>query len=87
MELNDLQIDFNIDIGQMKARLTPRRYEVLKMVARGWTNPEIANALGVSTETAKAHVEALLSITKCRNRTEMVAYAFRNGILPTEDAA
>jgi DNA-binding NarL/FixJ family response regulator len=50
--------------------LTPRRLEVLKLVARGLTNPEIAGVLGISANTIKAHLAGILETLDLTNRTE-----------------
>ena len=50
--------------------LTPRRLEVLKLVARGLTNPEIASVLGLSANTVKAHMTGILETLEVTNRTE-----------------
>lgn len=50
--------------------LTPRRLEVLKLVARGLTNPEIARVLEISTNTIKVHLKGILETLELTNRTE-----------------
>lgn len=52
------------------ASLTPRRLEVLRLVARGLTNREIASALDISAHTVKAHLAALFETLDVSNRTE-----------------
>lgn len=53
--------------------LSPRQREVLSHLAQGQTNKEIAKQLGVSVATVKLHVQAILSATGTRNRTEVVS--------------
>lgn len=43
-----------------KVELTPRQREVLELVARGKTNPEIAETLGITLDGAKFHVSEIL---------------------------
>jgi TolB-like protein len=54
-------------------RLSPRRREVLELLARGLTNEEIAGVLAISRFTARAHVTAVLSELGVANRTEATA--------------
>jgi DNA-binding CsgD family transcriptional regulator len=62
--------------------LTPREAEVLTLVARGYTNREIAAALVISVKTAGVHVSHILSKLGAANRLEAAAIAHR--ILPAE---
>ena len=51
-------------------RLTPREWEVLRMVAHGRTNAQVAQELGVTVHAVKFHVASILRKTGARNRTE-----------------
>jgi DNA-binding NarL/FixJ family response regulator len=57
--------------------LTPREAEVLTLVARGWTNREIAAALVISVKTASVHVSHILRKLDAPNRLEAAAIAHR----------
>ena len=57
--------------------LTPREVDVLGLVARGYTNPEIANALFISDKTASVHVSNILRKLDVPNRREAAAVAHR----------
>ena len=60
--------------------LTERELEVLKLVAKGYSNEEIAAALVVSERTARGHVSSILSKLHLANRTQAALYALREGI-------
>jgi DNA-binding NarL/FixJ family response regulator len=57
--------------------LTPREAEVLTLVARGYTNREIAEALVISVKTASVHVSHILRKLDAPNRREAAAIAHR----------
>jgi DNA-binding CsgD family transcriptional regulator/tetratricopeptide (TPR) repeat protein len=57
--------------------LTPREVDVLGLIARGYTNPEIANALFISDKTASVHVSNILRKLDVTNRREAAAVAHR----------
>lgn len=53
---------------QQRLGLTPRQAEVARLIARGWTNPEVADELGISVHTARRHAEAILFRLGLRSR-------------------
>lgn len=61
--------------------LTEREKEVLALLAKGLSNPEIAHKLAISSSTAKHHVRAILSKLNAANRAEAVALALQHGLL------
>ena len=60
--------------------LTPREAEVLKLIAAGLSNREIAQALVVSNATVKTHVNRIFFKTGARDRAQAVRYAYERGI-------
>jgi DNA-binding NarL/FixJ family response regulator len=61
--------------------ITGREIEVLKLVARGNSNPMIAEALGISSETVKGHVSSILLKLQARDRAHAVMIGLERGIL------
>jgi DNA-binding NarL/FixJ family response regulator len=60
--------------------LSPREIEVLRLMAAGKSNREIADTLFISRHTVSTHVRNILTKTGCANRTEAAAYAMRHGL-------
>ena len=67
--------------GPADAALTPRELDVLRLLARGLQNKEIALELGITGRTTKFHVGSLLRKLGAGNRTEAVAIAAQRGLI------
>jgi DNA-binding NarL/FixJ family response regulator len=65
---------------KLQRLLTDRELEVLKMVARGMSNAEIADELTISPATAKTHVAHLLTKLDARDRIQLVILAYQSGL-------
>jgi DNA-binding CsgD family transcriptional regulator len=62
--------------------LTPREQEVAILVARGYTNRQIASELTVSPATARTHVEHVLNKLDLRTRAQIAVWAAQHGLVP-----
>ena len=68
-----------------ESRLTKREMDVLRGIARGLSNQDIASELCLSTTTVRSHVSSLLHKLKLNNRTQAALYATEMGILNHND--
>ena len=67
------------DDGHDPDELTPRESDVLRLIAEGKSNREIARALFVSEATVKTHVNRIFAKTGSRDRTQAIRYAYTHG--------
>ena len=74
------RFDFGSQNGDGK--LTRRELSVLRLVAHGLGNKEIASELGISTHTVKYHLASLLAKLGVHSRTEAVTIGLRKGLVP-----
>jgi NarL family two-component system response regulator LiaR len=67
--------------------LTDREMEVLRLVAKGLSNPEVAEQLTVTEATVRTHVSNILGKLHLANRVQATLYALQEGIASLEDSA
>lgn len=65
--------------------LTPREFAVLRLLALGQSNAEIANGLGISHRTVRAHVEHLLRKTQARDRLALALIALKHRVIDLDE--
>ncbi len=65
--------------------LTPRESEVLRRIAQGRSNKEIADALCISEDTVKSHVAKVLAKLQVENRAQAIVQALKRGLVSLED--
>ena len=65
--------------------LTSSEREVLRMMAEGLTNPEIATRLGISAETVETHLSNVMNKLDLHTQADLIRFALRRGILLMED--
>jgi DNA-binding NarL/FixJ family response regulator len=63
--------------------LTDREFDVLRLVARGYSNKAVARELGIASGTVKSHLKAVFQKLNARTRTEVAAVAAQRGLLAT----
>jgi len=64
----------------LSSHLTKRELEVLRLLVQGDSGGDIADALGISKNTVRTHIQSILTKLQVHSRLEAVAFATRNGI-------
>jgi DNA-binding NarL/FixJ family response regulator len=83
VEARNPPLSFHRDAGDaaLAEPLTPRELDVLARLAEGLSNKAIALALGISDQTVKFHVAAIIGKLGASNRTDAVRRAIRRGLV------
>ena len=74
------------DAHELFSPLSPREMQILQYVTRGQSNKEIAFALGISHQTVKNHMTAILHKLDVEDRTQAAVYALRHGWVRLQDS-
>jgi len=74
-----------VSSAEIKEDLTEREMDVLRLLAHGCTNREIAEELVVGAETVKTHVGNILAKLHLAHRTQAVVHAFKRGLISLEE--
>lgn len=77
-------IDQALSVRRPLAKLTRRQLEVLRLVAEGSTTRAIADKLGLSMKTVESHRGAVMKRLGLQNVAEVVRYAVRTGVVPSD---
>lgn len=75
-----------MDLQPAPEALTPREMAVLRLIAQGLSNQEIADALTISEPTVRTHVSRILGKLHLASRTQAALYAVREGLTEQDDA-
>lgn len=70
-----------VNVPHSEVQLSPRETEVLRCIAEGLSNKEIAQKLGISLSTVKTHIEEVLEKLSASDRTQAAVKALRQGLL------
>jgi two-component system, NarL family, response regulator LiaR len=74
-------------LSSMEQHLTSREMEVLRLVAKGVTNKEIAHKMNIQEATVRAHVGNILGKLNLENRSQLVLYAVRKGLVDVDNGS
>jgi DNA-binding NarL/FixJ family response regulator len=72
--------------AMVRAALTQREASILRLMARGMSNADIAAQLTIGAETVKSHVSSILAKLSARDRTQAVIAAYESGFVVPTDA-
>ena len=67
--------------AELYEMLTEREMEILLLIAKGYSNQEIASASRITIKTVKTHVSNILSKLEVQDRTQAVIYAFQHNLI------
>jgi NarL family two-component system response regulator LiaR len=85
MVLQELQRPAQPKQARTTDPLSERELEVLRLLARGMSNQEIADALVVGEATVRSHVSSILRKLQLASRTQAALYALREGLASLDD--
>jgi two-component system NarL family response regulator len=73
-----------VPVGKAPSDLSARQLEILTLVAQGLTYPQMSEALHLSEATVRYHMGQILERLHLNNRTQIIAYAVRHGLRPSD---
>ena len=73
--------DKNQPYDDCQEPLSEREIDVLRLVAQGYSNPQIADELHISINTVKSHIKNILNKLNLENRTQVAAFAVQSGLV------
>lgn len=76
---------FGTSPDELFVPLSPREMEILHLIARGYSNKEVAHELGISRQTVKNHMTSILRKLSVNDRTQAALYALRRGWIRLQD--
>lgn len=79
--VNPLFYNGNKEITPNHSQLSVRELEILKLIAQGFNNQEIADSLNITIKTVRCHVSNILSKLHLRDRTQAAIHAWQKGLL------
>ena len=79
------KVEYHRNHIELHEDLTARERDILGLLAKGYENQRIADALFISLKTVKTHVSNILSKLEVSDRTQAVVYAFQHHLVPQED--
>ncbi|GER87924.1 DNA-binding response regulator [Dictyobacter vulcani] len=79
------QPDSSAPVGQHMAQLSEKEVEIIRYLAAGMSNKEIAERLAYSEKTVKNYLSIIFQKLHLRDRTQVAIFALRQGLLPDED--
>jgi DNA-binding NarL/FixJ family response regulator len=85
VERHSVRLDATDRRGLLLSQLTDREGEILRLIARGHSNAEIADSLVVAVHTVKTHVAHILGKLEVRDRTQAVIFAYETGFVRAGD--
>jgi two-component system, NarL family, response regulator LiaR len=71
--MDKARLERQITIACTRWDLTPRQLEVMRLIARGLSNGQIATSLKISERTVEVHITAIFVRTRCTSRSELIA--------------
>jgi two-component system nitrate/nitrite response regulator NarL len=83
--LTDDHTDEDRFVELLRTRITPREYQVLRLLVDGAGTREMARRMGVSTNTVRTHVQNILEKFQVNSRLEAVAFAARHRLVPESE--